>query len=208
MDEQVGSQRLEQNILENIGDVRWACHSFFHTTLPPPPLLTFNPFPQSGIYFHCGTSHVGISNILYSCGQQSTGGAGAYLKSCNKGGNPTWPNLPHGFVWNATITYITGNSPQENFVKDTDYRDTAFASNVYFTPDPALALTFPGGLNFSAWQATGQDRASLFGKDPLFTNAAAGDFSLRPDSPAPALGFEAFDHSLIGPHNNPWQERL
>lgn len=38
--------------------------------------------------------------------------------------------------------------------------------------------------------------------DPLFHSAEAGDFSLRADSPAPAMGFEPIDASQAGPRNH------
>ena len=34
--------------------------------------------------------------------------------------------------------------------------------------------------------------------DPLFENAAANDFRLKPNSPAIALGFETWDYSVSG----------
>ncbi|MFN0165467.1 MAG: right-handed parallel beta-helix repeat-containing protein [Bryobacteraceae bacterium] len=54
------------------------------------------------------------------------------------------------------------------------------------------------GKSFEAWQAAGQDRASLIA-DPLFVNPAAGDFRLRKDSPAFKTGFQPIDVSRVGP---------
>jgi hypothetical protein len=42
------------------------------------------------------------------------------------------------------------------------------------------------------WRALGFDRHSVFA-DPLFVDAGHGDYRLRPESPALALGFENFD---------------
>ncbi|MBT3343571.1 MAG: hypothetical protein HN712_03260 [Gemmatimonadetes bacterium] len=55
-----------------------------------------------------------------------------------------------------------------------------------------------GGMSWSAWRAAGRDRHSLL-TDPLFTNAAKRDFTLKRRSPALGLGFEPFDLSTVGP---------
>ncbi|MCX6951867.1 MAG: right-handed parallel beta-helix repeat-containing protein [Verrucomicrobia bacterium] len=52
-------------------------------------------------------------------------------------------------------------------------------------------------LSFAAWQQTGQDTGSVVA-DPLFENAAAHDFRLKPGSPALALGFKPIDVSTMG----------
>ena len=70
---------------------------------------------------------------------------------------------------------------------------TRFDSNLYSHPSPG----FPGSANFAAWQALGRDPHSSLG-DPLFTNAKADDYSLKPESPALKLGFEPIDASKIG----------
>jgi len=58
------------------------------------------------------------------------------------------------------------------------------------------------GRTFAAWQAEGYDRHGRV-VDPKFVNAAARDFSLRPDSPAPALGFAPIDLSGVGLYGDP-----
>lgn len=47
------------------------------------------------------------------------------------------------------------------------------------------------GLSLDAWRAKGQDVHSRIA-DPMFANAMAGDFRLKPGSPALALGFKQF----------------
>lgn len=59
------------------------------------------------------------------------------------------------------------------------------------------AVVFPGGGDLAARQAAGLDRGSRVA-DPRFGDAAAGDFSLPPDSPAIAVGFQPIDMSVIG----------
>jgi len=52
---------------------------------------------------------------------------------------------------------------------------------------------------WEAWQMAGADTASLVA-DPLFADAAKGDFRLKPDSPALRLGFEPIPLDRIGPY--------
>jgi len=58
-------------------------------------------------------------------------------------------------------------------------------------------VTFPAGDDLAARQAAGQDTGSVVA-DPLFRDAARGDFALAPDSPAIALGFEPLDPATAG----------
>lgn len=51
--------------------------------------------------------------------------------------------------------------------------------------------------SFAQWQADGQDAGSL-NADPLFENPSQGDFRLKRESPAFALGFEPFDLDAAG----------
>ena len=53
------------------------------------------------------------------------------------------------------------------------------------------------GRTFEEWQATGQDEHSLVA-DPLFVDAARGDFRLRRGSPAAEIGFTPIDLDSIG----------
>lgn len=70
-----------------------------------------------------------------------------------------------------------------------------FDYNLYWRED-GDELRF-GGDDFLAWQAKGQDVHSRVA-DPLFENPAEGDFRLKPNSPAFALGFKPFDVSKAG----------
>jgi hypothetical protein len=58
------------------------------------------------------------------------------------------------------------------------------------------------GETFSAWQAAGRDRNSIVA-DPGFINPRQGDFGLRRDSPARAIGFQPIDISTAGLYGDP-----
>jgi len=60
---------------------------------------------------------------------------------------------------------------------------------------------------FAEWQAAGADVHSII-EDPLFENAAARDFRLKPESPAISkLGFKPIDTTAIGLYGDPaWVE--
>ena len=53
------------------------------------------------------------------------------------------------------------------------------------------------GKPLADWQAAGHEQGSVVA-DPLFVDAAKGNYQLRPDSPAIALGFKPYDWSGVG----------
>jgi hypothetical protein len=53
------------------------------------------------------------------------------------------------------------------------------------------------GMPFADWQGLGRDEGSVI-EDPLFVDAEGRDFTLKPDSPALAMGFEPIDAGEIG----------
>ena len=59
------------------------------------------------------------------------------------------------------------------------------------------APQFPSGT-FEAWQVRGFDRHSIVA-DPRLVDPDHDDFRLKPDSPAPKLGFRPLDLSSVGP---------
>lgn len=73
---------------------------------------------------------------------------------------------------------------------------TLWNYNLYFQTagEPIRFLKY----SFAEWQAKGLDTESIIA-DPQFTDPAHGDFSLRPESPAFALGFKPIDLRPVGP---------
>ena len=69
------------------------------------------------------------------------------------------------------------------------------ADNVYWHPE--TPPTQFAGKSWAEWQALGQDVRSIIA-DPGFRDPARGDWSLPPDSPAIALGFQPFNWREAG----------
>lgn len=72
--------------------------------------------------------------------------------------------------------------------------------NCYF--DTSGTVIDFGGSDFANWQSTGRDARSILA-DPGFVDVANFDFSLRPDSPALALGFKPLDLDTVGLYGAP-----
>jgi hypothetical protein len=70
--------------------------------------------------------------------------------------------------------------------------------NLYFNPMVTRDTLKVSGGTWKAWLARGKDLHSQYA-DPLFMNIEQGDFRLKPESPAWALGFREIDMSTVGP---------
>lgn len=79
-------------------------------------------------------------------------------------------------------------------------------SNVihHYGQDVVVSLSFSQQADFAAWQAMGADQNSIIA-DPLFVNAAGGDYRLQPGSPALAMGFLQIPINEIGLYQSPWR---
>ncbi len=73
-------------------------------------------------------------------------------------------------------------------------------NNVYWDTSGQV-LDF-AGRTWDEWRAAGYDQHSI-NADPLFVDAEHGDFRLREDSPALAVGFVPFDFSKAGLYGDP-----
>jgi hypothetical protein len=82
--------------------------------------------------------------------------------------------------------------------KELDYN--VFFSDVgefFAAVNPRAAGAAPDRYTLEEWQALGYDQHSVFA-DPMFVDAANGDYHVRPESPALKLGFKNFDVSRAG----------
>lgn len=98
----------------------------------------------------------------------------------------------NSFFFERNIVYFNNgqllgsNWQNENYTMDHNtYWDTS-----------GRAVTFKE-RSFTEWQAAGHDLHSIIA-NPLFANAEAADFTLPPDSPALAAGFQPIDLSAVG----------
>lgn len=159
-----------------------------------------------------GRNHVIENNIIVDCGDEE----GALCLS-NPGDWPIWPQMKGFMIANRFCRNICltrdlkemkiveiQDRPQDipRALAESDY-------NLFFNKDGGeYTVMFRGSwtsggsfggeqVSFAAWQSMGNDTHSLIA-DPLFVAPAAGDYCLRPESPALALGFVPIPVERIG----------
>ncbi|WP_307265546.1 right-handed parallel beta-helix repeat-containing protein [Oligosphaera ethanolica] len=96
------------------------------------------------------------------------------------------------FLFSNNIVYWDNDSPL--FTRPTLDDMVEFRSNLYW--NTAGDVTF-NGKSFAEWQALGRGEGDVIA-DPLFVDPAAGDYRLRPGSPAAKIGFKPFDYTRAG----------
>lgn len=102
---------------------------------------------------------------------------------------------PHqSFTFDRNIVYWREG---ESVVGNWENCNVAFDRNVYWRTDGGTDLRF-ASMTLDQWRAKGMDGHSVIA-DPRFVDVSADDFNLRPDSPAPGVGFVPFDQSDVGP---------
>jgi hypothetical protein len=187
MDEQVGGVRIERN--------------------------TVYGFDSVGVFFHCGHNNSARNNVVHASATVDVdGGEGAgrrgLLNGCSGGGNPTYPNLPHGFTWAQNIGYMEG---LDVIMPSGDMRNSSFSRNLYYSPSsprrcckwpcPAPALKQQScAENWTQWRTSGQDEGTVVNVDPLFYSPLEEhNYTLRPGSPAAQIGWQPIDYEAIGP---------
>ena len=102
------------------------------------------------------------------------------------------------FTFERNIVYWNGGPLLTGVWKDRNFR---LDHNLYYEAG-GEPVTF-AGRTLEEWRkTTGQDEHSKIA-DPKFEDAEGFDFRLKPDSPAPSLGFKPFDFAEAGIHGAP-----
>ena len=70
--------------------------------------------------------------------------------------------------------------------------------NLYYNPTQKVETVAFNKGSWAEWRKRGKDTHAQYA-DPLFVNPEQGDFTLKPESPAFALGFQPIDISQAGP---------
>ena len=105
---------------------------------------------------------------------------------------------PAAAPWAANLTHLFHTNGPTLGVANMTFEGNLYWHNML--ADPASELVFGASgdpRGFASWQALGKDAGSLVA-DPRFVDAEGLDFSLRPDSPALAMGFVPIDVSTVG----------
>jgi len=154
-----------------------------------------------GVQFHGGKHNVVENNIVADC----------WLAFHGCDWPPLWPGNEHikgMFRANRFVRNIFSSTRPDALMcwlhGWTDLTMERCDENVFHAPATAqeefVWIERPEGralVSRAEWQAMGFDEHSAFA-DPLFIDAAGGDYRLRHDSPALALGFRPIDTSEVG----------
>jgi hypothetical protein len=158
---------------------------------------------NAGFFLHHGTNNRIINNVFADLEGRGRIGWGMYFTA----------RASHGDDGNTA----TGNvvlAPSAKLVKATRHGTTpsdkethgfvAIDKNLYWSrhgESPSFSISHgdeaDGILDLASWQKLGYDRSSIIA-DPHFVDAAAHDYRLRSDSPAPKLGIQSIDTADVG----------
>ena len=150
---------------------------------------------DGGLHLHCYAFPYGdvVTNNIFAFSQDAE-----LIRNADMENEKEHVTVRRNIVYGPALSLLGGRNwkAKSNFSAD---------RNLYWST-ATNAPSF-GGRTFAAWQAEGHDRNGLVA-DPKFINARKRDFSLRPDSPARALGFAPIDISSAGLYGDPKWVRL
>lgn len=105
--------------------------------------------------------------------------------------NIAYYHNPEAAMLRTTRDYRYHKKQTNDGLKECDY-------NLYYLVGGGpLKLVGVESQTFEQWRAKGYDQHSVV-SDPLFVDPAAGDYRLKPESPALALGFKPIPYERIG----------
>ncbi len=166
----------------------------------------YAPQEASGIYPDEGTSGVLFeNNVVYNVGGRCFG-----INYCrnNTLRNNIFAQSPHGLGLNIADAGHLQIDAQRNIICCTTPEilfgawlgKQVMDNNLYWVTSGERPVF--SGRTLAQWQAEGHDQHSIVA-DPGFVDPAAGDFRLRPDSPALKVGFKPIDIDAAGLYGNP-----
>jgi hypothetical protein len=97
------------------------------------------------------------------------------------------------FTFEKNIVVWTGGA---NVVRGNWEKNMIARNNLYW--NAFGPVTFPGNRTLPDFQKQTASEMGSVVADPLFSDAARGDFRLRPESPALKMGFEPWDLAKSG----------
>lgn len=128
------------------------------------------------------------------------------IKSVDTEGNTVAHNHIHhggytgvsvGWVWGYNRSVSQNNRIEFNHIHHIG-GVLSDMGGIYFNPGQKLDAVKFNGNTWADWQKRGKDTHSQYA-DPQFVAPDQGDFTLKPNSPAFALGFRPIDISQVGP---------
>lgn len=133
---------------------------------------------NAGFFTHCGRDNI-IRNNIFALARTSHIGPGSRKQNYRA---TTFEN---------NILFWREGSPGTgpHAMKNWDARCYQLMNNLFWSC--GSPLDFGEGTGLEYWQRKGQFEGTLVA-DPLFADPDAGDFTLRADSPASAIGFKPF----------------
>jgi hypothetical protein len=109
-----------------------------------------------------------------------------------------------GNVFRRNIVYWSDPAAKLFSTQNLSLERNRWVKNLYWDGGAPIKIGLGGKLgewDFDTWRNAGQDAGSLIA-DPLFVDAAKGDYRLRARSPAAGFGFERIPVEKIGPYRD------